>query len=258
MPITAEQAHILFENVSFGYHPNSSLILDQFELAVNRGEFVVLLGPSGCGKSTVLRLAAELLTPTAGNVRRSSFPAEAGQRESHSFVFQEPRLLPWRSAIENVRLPLELTGTLSRNDPRPAETLEQVGLSSADFHKRPHQLSGGMRMRVSLARAIVTKPTLLLLDEPFAALDEVLRHRLNEELLALWRQLGCTVLFVTHSITEAAFLGQRVCVMDASPGRITTSVDIPFEMPRTKPLRFSAPFNSLTLRLSEALEGTSR
>ncbi len=204
--------------------PNGTRALERFDLQVARGEFLSLLGPSGCGKSTVLRLVAGLASPTEGEVARP-----AGVRVG--VVFQEPTLMPWASAFDNVRLPLRLAGRRG-SAPTAAEVrdevmavLARVGL--ADFaHAYPRELSGGMRMRVSIARALVTRPELLLLDEPFAALDEITRGRLDDDLLGLWREHGLTVMFVTHSVYEAVYLSTRVAVLAGRPGRVTESIEV--------------------------------
>jgi NitT/TauT family transport system ATP-binding protein len=199
--------------------------LRNVSLAVADGDFVGLLGPSGCGKSTLLRLIAGLDAPSEGRVTwdagRQPAPGEIG------FVFQDATLLPWASATDNVFLPLRLRG-MARAQAMPLvqSALKRVGLHGfADA--RPRQLSGGMRMRVSIARALVTRPRLLLMDEPFAALDEFTRHKLQEDLLSLWQELGCTVVFVTHSIYEAAFLARRIVLMTPRPGRIDHEIASP-------------------------------
>src|SRR3977135_2988528 len=193
--------------------------LGPFDLDVKRGEFVSLLGPSGCGKSTALRLIAGLSAPTSGTVEVSRRPIERRGTHSIGFVFQGPTLMPWASVRENVRLPLKLAHMpTAQADMRIGQTLAQVGL--AEFAQSyPRELSGGMKMRVSLARALVTDPDILLMDEPFAALDEITRFRLNNDLLALWRNLHKTVIFVTHSVFESVYLSQRVVVMTPRPGR---------------------------------------
>ncbi len=199
--------------------PNGTLALDRFDLEVARGEFLSLLGPSGCGKSTVLRLVAGLAAPTGGQVARPD-----GVRIG--VVFQEPTLMPWASAFDNVRLPLRLAGRgAAEVRDEVMAVLARVGL--ADFaHAFPRELSGGMRMRVSIARALVTRPELLLLDEPFAALDEITRGRLDDDLLELWREHGLTVVFVTHSVYEAVYLSTRVAVLAGRPGRVVESIGI--------------------------------
>lgn len=229
--------------------------IEGLTLEVPRGQFVSLVGPSGCGKSTLLRIVAGLLAPTSGTIRvAGQLPAAARRAALRvSFVFQDATLLPWRSVAENVRLPLELGRMPGRRRPAlVAKGLARVGL--ADFADRyPRQLSGGMRMRASLARALVTEPELLLMDEPFGALDDISRQRLNEELLGLWAEQGWTVVFVTHNISEAVFLSQRVLVMGPRPGRIVADVAVPFGAARTAELRADVEFARLTGEVSGAL-----
>ncbi len=224
-------------------------------LAVGRGQFVSIVGPSGCGKSTLLRLIAGLMTPTAGQLMVAGQPPRIARRASTrlSFVFQDPTLLPWRTVEQNVRLPLELEHSApAKRGPRVAAALELVGL--ADFARRwPNELSGGMRMRVSLARALVTEPELLLLDEPFGALDDITRQALNDELMQLWFKRRWTGVFVTHNIAEAVFLSERIVVMSPRPGRIVADVAVPFAMPRDASLRSQADFARLTGEVSSWL-----
>ncbi len=200
---------------------NGVQALNDLSFTVNRGEFVSLLGPSGCGKSTALRLAAGLLAPDAGSVTYSEGEPEIG------FVFQDHTLMPWADALTNARLPLDLKRVpRDQADARAAAALVRVGL--AGFERAyPRELSGGMKMRVSIARALAAQPQLLLLDEPFAALDEITRNALGDDLLKLWREDGLTVLFVTHSVSESSYLSQRVLVMTPRPGRITTDIALP-------------------------------
>jgi NitT/TauT family transport system ATP-binding protein len=202
--------------------------LGPIDLDVGEGEFVSLLGPSGCGKSTALRLIAGLNAPTAGSVGVSHRNSQPRGGHSIGFVFQEPTLMPWTSVRENVRLPLKLAhAPAAEANARVSEALARVGLSEfADAF--PRELSGGMKMRVSLARALVTDPDILLMDEPFAALDEVTRFRLNNDLLSLWRNLRKTIIFVTHSVFESVYLSQRVLVMSARPGRIRAEFKIKY------------------------------
>jgi NitT/TauT family transport system ATP-binding protein len=201
--------------------------LHDVSLDIGAGDFVALLGPSGCGKSTLLRLIAGLDKPDSG--RLTWDPGHAPKPGDIGFVFQDATLLPWASAADNVFLPLRLRGApRDRAMPEVQATLHRVGLDGfADA--RPRQLSGGMRMRVSIARALVTRPRLLLMDEPFAALDEFTRHRLQEDLLSLWRDLRCTVVFVTHSIYEASFLARRIVLMTPRPGRIDHQIASPLK-----------------------------
>ena len=207
-------------------YDNGVTALGPLDLDVAKGEFVSLLGPSGCGKSTALRLIAGLSAPSAGTVNVSHRANRRDGRHPIGFVFQEPTLMPWASVRENVRLPLKLSHAPATDaDSRIEEALAQVGLAEfADAY--PRELSGGMKMRVSLARALVTDPDILLLDEPFAALDEITRFRLNNDLLDLWRKLHKTVIFVTHSVFESVYLSQRVTVMTARPGRLASEFRI--------------------------------
>ncbi len=227
--------------------------LGPLDLDVRRGEFVSLLGPSGCGKSTALRLIAGLNAPTSGVLQVSHRGSQVRAGHSIGFVFQEPTLMPWTSVRENVRLPLKL-GHMSTGEAnaRIAEALAQVGL--ADFADAfPRELSGGMKMRVSLARALVTDPDLLLMDEPFAALDEITRFRLNNDLLTLWRDLRKTVIFVTHSVFESVYLSQRVIVMTARPGRIAAEFRIDAAEPRGEEFRTSSEYAGYCRDVSHAL-----
>ncbi|MGQ4273585.1 ABC transporter ATP-binding protein [Terrihabitans sp. B22-R8] len=224
--------------------------LEGFDLNVEAGEFLSLIGPSGCGKSTALRLLAGLDQPNSGEIART------GSRPGIGYVFQEPTLMQWASAFSNVWLPLRLKG-ISRREAAPAveAALDLVGLR--DFSRaRPRELSGGMKMRVSIARALVTRPGLLLMDEPFAALDEITRFRLNDELLAIRRELGCTIVFVTHSVFEAVYLSDRVAVMSARPGRVTVDLPIPGPAQRTDAFRTSLPFAEAAQEISAALRGS--
>jgi NitT/TauT family transport system ATP-binding protein len=230
-------------------YDNGVMALGPLDLGVRKGEFVSLLGPSGCGKSTALRLIAGLNAPTSGTVGVAG-QARAGQ--AIGFVFQEPTLMPWASVRENVRLPLKLAHAPAvEANARVSDALIKVGLAEfADAY--PRELSGGMKMRVSLARALVTDPDILLMDEPFAALDEITRFRLNNDLLALWRDLRKTVIFVTHSVFESVYLSQRVIVMTPRPGRIHAEFRIDAE-PRTEEFRTSADYAGYCRRVSQAL-----
>ena len=227
--------------------------LGPLDLDVRRGEFVSLLGPSGCGKSTALRLIAGLNAPSAGTVGVLHPAGQAKAAHSIGFVFQEPTLMPWTSVRENVRLPLKLTHAPAEEaSARVDEALAQVGLAEfADAY--PRELSGGMKMRVSLARALVTDPQILLMDEPFAALDEITRFRLNNDLLALWRNLRKTVIFVTHSVFESVYLSQRVIVMTSRPGRITAEIRIDALEPRGEDFRTSPTYAGYCREVSNAL-----
>jgi NitT/TauT family transport system ATP-binding protein len=229
------------------------MALGPLDLDVRRGEFVSLLGPSGCGKSTALRLIAGLNAPSAGTVGVLHPAGQARGAHSIGFVFQEPTLMPWTSVRENVRLPLKLAHAPAEEaDARVNAALTQVGLAEfADAY--PRELSGGMKMRVSLARALVTDPQILLMDEPFAALDEITRFRLNNDLLALWRNLRKTVVFVTHSVFESVYLSQRVIVMTSRPGRITAEIRIDAPEPRGEDFRTSPTYAGYCREVSNAL-----
>jgi len=221
--------------------------LDDFTLHVRAGEFVSLLGPSGCGKSTALRIIAGLSAPSVGAVE---WPDGAGKI---GFVFQEPTLMPWADIAANVRLPLKLARAGEAQARAAArQALEHVGL--AEFATAfPRELSGGMKMRASIARALVTEPHLLLMDEPFAALDEITRFKLNNDLLGLWQALRRTVIFVTHSVFESVYLSQRIVVMTPRPGRVFADIAIPAPYPRDERFRTSADYAGYCRTVSEAL-----
>ena len=237
----------------------STEVVAPLDLEIGRHQFVSLVGPSGCGKTTLLRMIAGLLPPTSGTLELYRERAEgSGAAEvRRAFVFQDPTLLPWRNVEENVRLPLEL-----RQEPGAArrqatdEAIRLVGLQEEDRGKFPRMLSGGMRMRVSLARALVTRPELLLLDEPFAPLDDLLRQRLNEELLAIWARERWTAIFVTHNVAEAVFLSQRILVMGARPGHLAADIPIDFPYPRDYSLRADPEFASLTGQVTRQLRNS--
>ena len=225
------------------------------DLSVQPGEFVSLIGPSGCGKSTLLRLLANLHAPSDGQVLwwRGGFDRVGGDGQRLSFVFQEPTLMPWASVLANVRLPLDLAGVPRQEaQARARAALQAVGLAQAQ-HRTPGQLSGGMRMRVSIARGMVTRPDLLLMDEPFGALDEFTRNRLDADLAALSRQGGLTTLFVTHSLYEAVFLSSRIVVMASNPGRLFGEMRIDPAIVRDQAFRLSERFALLCRDLSVLL-----
>jgi NitT/TauT family transport system ATP-binding protein len=233
---------------------NGTTALAKLDLDIRLGEFVSLLGPSGCGKSTALRIVAGLIDPTDGSVE---WPGSAGDdhRGDIGFVFQEPTLMPWANAADNVWMPLRLRG-VSRRDAqeRIEDGLAQVGL--AGFAKAyPRELSGGMKMRVSIARALSLRPKLLLMDEPFAALDEITRFKLNDDLLRLQRDLGCTVVFVTHSVYESVYLSSRIVVMAARPGRVVAEIPVDAPRGRDEDFRASAAYAELCRQTSHALHG---
>jgi NitT/TauT family transport system ATP-binding protein len=226
-----------------------TLALDGFDLDIREGEFLSLLGPSGCGKSTALRIIAGLSEPSRGKV---VWPSADATPKNIGFVFQEPTLMPWTTVFSNVYLPLKLAGIDRQTaGPRVMDVLARVGL--ADFAQAyPRELSGGMRMRVSIARALVTSPRLLLMDEPFAALDEITRFKLNDDLIALWRELGMTVVFVTHSVFESVYLSNRIVVMTGRPGRVSSELAV-HAPARDAQFRTSADYAGFCRLASEAL-----
>ena len=229
--------------------------IEDVSFSVDRGGFLSLLGPSGCGKSTLLRVVADLVAPSSGAARVLGHdPGRARRERSIGFVFQDSALLAWRTALQNVELPLEVGGRrgLPAGAPTARELLRLVGLEGWE-NSYPHELSGGMRQRVSLARALLGAPSILLMDEPFGALDEFTRDRLNEELRRIWRETGTTILFVTHSVYEAAFLGQQVMVLAANPGRVREVVPVDLPEDRGLPIRETEPFARLVTRLRNLL-----
>jgi NitT/TauT family transport system ATP-binding protein len=225
------------------------------DLTIHPGEFVSLLGPSGCGKSTLLKLIAGLTSPTSGTIDwpQSTYTAEGIPEPALGFVFQEPTLLPWRTSANNVQLPLLLAGVDKHEaQQRVSEALALVGLASFS-HLYPRQLSGGMKMRVSIARALVTRPKILLMDEPFAAHDEITRMKLNDELLEVFARQNLTVIFVTHSVYESVFLSTRIVVMGSRPGHVTADIPIEVKYPRTEEFRTSPLYNERCRFASSAL-----
>ncbi|NML44527.1 ABC transporter ATP-binding protein [Ramlibacter sp. G-1-2-2] len=236
-------------------YSNGTLALRDMTLDVNRGEFISLLGPSGCGKSTALRMMAGLLEPSSGSVEWTAGAKGASEHTRDvSFVLQEPTLMPWASIFDNVYLPLRIAGvSRAKAADEVRSALALVGLSRfADVY--PRELSGGMKMRASIARAMVTKPRLLLMDEPFAALDEMTRAKLNDDVLQLWSDLGLTVVFVTHNVWEAVYLSTRVVVMAARPGRVLEEIAIDGPQPRQEAFRASAGYAEQCVRISGALK----
>jgi len=230
--------------------------LSDVDLSVIEGEFLSLLGPSGCGKSTVLRIVAGLAEPSGGAVEWPRLPHDAAGRPERAigFVFQEPTLMPWATVRANVWLPLRLKGVgKAAARPQIDEMLALVGLSGfAEAY--PRELSGGMKMRVSIARALVTRPPLLLMDEPFAALDEITRQKLNDDLLAIKARLGTTVVFVTHSVYESAYLSTRIAVMAARPGRVLREIEVPAPVPRGEGFRAGTLYTDVCHETSAALQ----
>jgi NitT/TauT family transport system ATP-binding protein len=259
MNTTAPAVEVLSADKTY---PNGTHALLPVNLTVQAGEFVTLLGPSGCGKSTLLKMVAGLLAPSQGRLRlwgrdQSAAAAPGEATPPLSFVFQEATLMPWASVMANVRLPLDLAGVpRAQAQARVRSALQLVGLQRFE-NSLPRELSGGMQMRVSIARGLVTQPQLLLMDEPFGALDEITRNRLDSDLLGLWADQKLTVMFVTHSIHEAVFLSQRVVVMAARPGRVVDEIMIDEPYPRSADFRVSTRFSQLAKRLQDSLLAAS-
>ena len=240
----------------YGTRTPGATILDGIDLTIAKGEFVSIIGPSGCGKSTLLKLVAGLNPVTKGSITIDGMtPANA--REIVSFIFQDATLLPWRTVRENVVLGLELEGMAkARRNEKVDAVLELVGLRQV-ANSFPRELSGGMKMRVSIARALATRPQVLLLDEPFAALDEMTRDRINEDLLRLREEQGWTALFVTHSVAEAVFLSTRIIVLAPHPGRVAHDLAIELPFPRTEETRGTLQFEQCVAEVTRALRGVS-
>jgi NitT/TauT family transport system ATP-binding protein len=250
---------IRVQDVTMVYHGHgdSVIALERVNMHVPTGQFASIIGPSGCGKSTLLRLIADILQPHSGQVMLGSdTPRAARHDHALGFVFQSPTLLPWRTVRQNVELPLDVVGRNStrRSARSTNELIELVGLKG--FEKAlPHQLSGGMQQRVAIARALVLTPDVLLLDEPFGALDEITRQRMNLEMLRIWAESGTTALLVTHSIGEAIFMSDQVYVMSTRPGRIVSVVDVPLARPRTLDMMRSHVFFDCVNRVRDGLFG---
>ena len=244
--MSAAPTIVSLRDVSKSYE-NGTLALSGFNFDVREGEFVSLLGPSGCGKSTALRILAGLADPNQGVV------GWTGNARQIGFVFQEPTLMQWASVADNVRLPLKLAhADQAQSKAAVAQALERVGLTEF-AQSYPHELSGGMKMRVSIARALATEPQLMLMDEPFAALDEITRFRLNNDLLKVWQELRRTVVFVTHSVFESVYLSQRIVVMTPRPGRVFTEIDVPAPYPREDRYRMSPEYAGYCRQVADAL-----
>jgi len=257
MPVLADTAIDCRDlTVRFITERRTVTALERVSFTVDRGRFLALLDPSGCGKSTLLRVIADLIPPTSGTVSVLGVkPQEARRQRALGFVFQDAALLPWRTALQNVELPLEVGGGvdgLPKGAPTPRELLKLVGLDGweASF---PHELSGGMRQRVSIARALVSAPRILLMDEPFGALDEITRDRLNEELRRIWQDVQTTILFVTHSVYESLFLGEQVLVLAANPGRVKKIIATNLPKARHLSIRETEPFMRLAADLRRTL-----
>jgi NitT/TauT family transport system ATP-binding protein len=241
-------------DVSKVFEQGRTVALQGIDLAIEAGEFISLIGPSGCGKSTLLRTIGDLVQPTSGTIVVNGKSAQRARRDrDYGIVFQDPVLYDWRTVAKNIALPLEMLGwNRTRRARRVQEMLELVELGGFEGH-HPWQLSGGMQQRVSIARALSFSPALLLMDEPFGALDEMTRERLNIELLRIWQETSSTIVFVTHSISEAVFLSTRVVVMSARPGRIADLIDVDLPQPRTAETREEARYFELVTAVREAL-----
>lgn len=253
----SEQIILSFSQVGKTFS-NGTVALQDMSMDIEQGSFVSLLGPSGCGKSTALKIIAGLVNPTAGGVTWPNTNVDQQGRPEHelSFVFQEPTLMLWASVFDNVWLPLRLKG-VSRNGAREQveEALKMVGLEEF-ANSYPRELSGGMKMRVSIARALITRPKLLLMDEPFAALDEITRAKLNDDLLDLWQKFNWTVVFVTHSVFESAYLSNRILVLAARPGHVIADIEVDAPYPRQGDIfRSSVKYNKVCRETSKALNG---
>lgn len=251
-PRSTDDPIVTLRNVGKTFE-SGTVALHGLDLSVRAGEFVALLGPSGCGKSTALRIIAGLSPASEGAVEWPQTAPNAAQGARIGFVFQEPTLMPWADIAANVRLPLKLAHTQEAEARKAVgQALARVGLS--DFAGAyPRELSGGMKMRASIARALVTEPQLLLMDEPFAALDEITRFKLNNDLLGVWQELARTVIFVTHSVFESVYLSQRIVVMTPRPGRVFTEVPIDAPYPRDEHFRTSAEYAGYCRLVSRAL-----
>jgi NitT/TauT family transport system ATP-binding protein len=255
---TASQPVVSIAGVSkvFDTSAGQTRALEDIDLSIQRDEFVSLIGPSGCGKSTLLRLIGDLTAPTSGTITINGKPARQARLDrDYGIVFQAPVLFDWRTVQANVALPLEVKGTSATDrDRRVQAMLDLVELHDFARHY-PYQLSGGMQQRVSIARALALEPSILLMDEPFGALDEMTRERMNAEVQRIWQSTGTTVVFVTHSIPEAVFLSTKVVVMSPRPGRITRVIDIDLPRPRTDDTRETARYFELITEVREALRG---
>jgi NitT/TauT family transport system ATP-binding protein len=250
---------ILVDRVSMVFHGRGEpvIALDRVDMRVSAGEFASIIGPSGCGKSTLLRLIADITKPQAGSITLGGdTPRAARHAHSLGFVFQAATLLPWRSVRQNIELPLDVVGrgSAKRSTRSSDDLIDLVGLTGfADA--LPHQLSGGMQQRAAIARALILKPDILLLDEPFGALDEITRQRMNLELLRIWSESRTTALLVTHSIAEAVFMSDRIYVMSARPGRVTAIVDVPLPRPRHLDMMRSREFFDCVNSVRDGLFG---
>jgi NitT/TauT family transport system ATP-binding protein len=257
MTVARPMTVVSIKGVSKVFGRGGTVALQDIDFDVERGEFISLIGPSGCGKSTLLRIVGDIIEPSSGTVTVNGKPARRARLDrDYGIVFQSPVLYDWRTVTKNISLPLEMLGwDRARRSKRIKEMLELVELENFGNH-HPWQLSGGMQQRVSIARAFSFSPALLLMDEPFGALDEMTRERLNMELLQIWSESGSTVIFVTHSIPEAVFLSTRVAVMSARPGRIAGLVPVDLPQPRTAATREEPRFFELVTKVRETLHAT--
>lgn len=259
--IKKNDVEIAINNVSVVFKDNQGndvKALDNIDFDIHKGEFISLLGPSGCGKTTLLRTIADLLEPTSGNVRISNMtPKEIRLMQKFGIVFQNPVLFEWRTVKKNIELPLEIMGYSKKDrSDRADEMLEMVGLTKFADHY-PQQLSGGMQQRVGIARAFGIRPEILLMDEPFSALDEFTKEKLHLDLLKIWEKTNKTIVFVTHNIQEAVFLSTRICVLSPHPGRLSAVVDADLPYPRTIDMRDTPHFGELVSKVRNSFEGGS-
>lgn len=253
--MSAKDIEISLKNIGMEYQ-NGVTALTNVSIDIKKGEFVSLLGPSGCGKTTLLRIIADLLKPTSGEVTvGGETPTEARLKRKYGIVFQSPVLYDWRTVKKNVMLPLEILKVPKADrEERAMQMLELVGLT--DFADRyPKQLSGGMQQRVGIARALAIQPEILLMDEPFSALDEFTREKLHEDLLRIWRKTDKTIVFVTHNIAESVFLSDRVCVLSPHPGRLSALIDIDLPRPRTAEIKNTIEFTDYVAKIRGSFEG---
>lgn len=253
--MSANDIEIRLKNIGMEYQ-NGVTALTNVSIDIKKGEFVSLLGPSGCGKTTLLRIIADLLKPTSGEVTvGGETPTEARLKRKYGIVFQSPVLYDWRTVKKNVILPMEILKVPKADrEERAMQMLELVGLT--DFADRyPKQLSGGMQQRVGIARALAIQPEILLMDEPFSALDEFTREKLHEDLLRIWRKTDKTIVFVTHNIAESVFLSDRVCVLSPHPGRLSALIDIDLPRPRTAEIKNTIEFTDYVAKIRGSFEG---
>ena len=258
MHMTNTEDEITMSDIGMKFNNGNEEItaLTSVSLHVKKGEFISLVGPSGCGKTTLLRIIADLLTPTSGTINiGGETPSEARLKGRYGMVFQSPVLYEWRTVLKNVELPLEIMGIpQEKRKERAEEMLEMVGLK--DFGKSyPGQLSGGMQQRVGIARALVIRPEILLMDEPFSALDEFTRERLHEDLLNIWRRTNKTIVFVTHNISESVFLSDKICVLSPHPGRLSAVLDVDFERPRQMAIKNTPSYSAKVVEVRSSFEG---